>query len=232
MSYQYTYLFGSLILLVLWGILFLLKKDSRKEMWITSLALGFGGLLVEFVYAKDWWHPLTITNTLVGIEDFIFGFTCAGIASVIYEVVFGKRLRIKKVSRKKEFKEELNLVILGSLLAALFFSSFYLLHLHSFYASVIAFIVPTLIIWIKRRDLIINSILSGLLLSLLSFLFFLPEYITPGWVKMTWYLENLTGIIILKTPLEDLIWFFLAGLFLGPLYEYWKEGKLVNRRRK
>ena len=34
--------------------------------------------------------------------------------------------------------------------------------------------------------------------------------------------------MILGIPLEEHVFYFLLGAFLGPLYEYWKEGKLIN----
>ena len=27
-------------------------------------------------------------------------------------------------------------------------------------------------------------------------------------------------------------WYFLAGMLIGPLYEYWQEGRLVNIKQK
>ena len=28
--------------------------------------------------------------------------------------------------------------------------------------------------------------------------------------------------------IDDIVWYFVAGLFVGPLYKYWKEAKVVN----
>ena len=230
-NYQYSYLIADLVLLVIWFVLFFWRKDVRKEMLYISIIFGFVGLLVEPIFLKDWWNPLTITTTMIGFEDFLFGFTFAGIASVIYSVIFKKRVRIKKVNKKKEFKRNKNYLILSAFLVGLFFSSFYILKLNSFYSSIIAFIIPLTIIWIKRKDLIINSITSGLLLMIIVCIWFwIPELITPEWINTHWFLENLSGITILKVPLEDLIWSFLAGAFIGPLYEYWQEGKLINKK--
>ncbi|MBU4257645.1 hypothetical protein KKC04_04530 [Patescibacteria group bacterium] len=229
MNYQFSYLIGDLTILIIWFVLFFWRKDTRKEMLSISLIFGLAGLIVEFIYTIDWWHPLTITNTLIGIEDFIFGFAVGGVASIIYLQVFKKRLKIKKADKKTEDKKNINFLIIISTLLALFLGSFFVLKFNSFYSSIIAFTIPTLIIWFKRKDLILDSIASGFILMVTSFLFFIiPELITPGWVNSAWFIENLSGIIILKVPLEDIIWFFLAGAFIGPLYEYWQEGKLIN----
>ena len=229
MDYQYSYLIGDLVLLTIWFILFSIRKDIRKEMIIISILFGFVGLIAQYVYTIDWWFPLTITNTRIGIEDFIFGFAVAGIASVVYEEIFKKNINIRKVNKNLEKIRNFNFIILLSSLLILLFGSIFILKLNSFYASIIAFILPTAYIWYKRNDLIFDSLASGFLLMVISFLAFLiPELITPGWVESAWYLENLSGILLLKVPLEDLIWFFLVGMFIGPLYEFYKEGILKD----
>ena len=58
------------------------------------------------------------------------------------------------------------------------------------------------------------------------------EILNPGWIDATWKFEVITKLKILKVPLEDLLWFFFAGAFIGPLYEYWKEGKLIKYKRQ
>ena len=55
--------------------------------------------------------------------------------------------------------------------------------------------------------------------------------ITPGFFNEFWLYQNIGRILIFKIPLEEFIWFFFAGAFLGPLYEYWKEGKLINIKK-
>ena len=99
MSYQYTYFIGDLILLALWLILFLYRKDTRKEMLVISLVFGFIGPFVELVHVLDWWKPLTITGTIIGVEDVLFGFGIGGVASVVYEHLFNKRIKIKRVKK-------------------------------------------------------------------------------------------------------------------------------------
>lgn len=231
MNYQYSYFIGTLVLLIIWLNLFLLRKDVRKEMLVISLISGFAGLIVDPVYSSDWWRPPTITNTMPGVESFIFGFSVAGVASIIYEEVFRKKVKIKKKSKKQEAKENINYFFISLLLAALFFGGFFILKINSFYSSLPAFLIPLSIIWFKRKDLILDSLISGFLLMIASFLFYIiPELITPGWIASAWNFGVLSKITILKVPLEDLIWFFLAGMYIGPLYEYWKKGKLEKQK--
>jgi len=224
-GYTFSYLIGTLALLVIWVILFLQRKDTRKEILIISIVLGFVGLIVDPIYASDWWFPTLITNTIPGIESFLLGFAIGGITTAIYPILFKKKMK------KENEKINLNFLFIGGLVIALFLA-LYFAGLNSFHAAIPAFLIPTIIIYIKRKDLIINSIVSAILLTIISLLFYLlPELITPGWISATWNFELISGIIILKAPLEDLIWIFMVGLLIGPFYEYWQESKLIKMKK-
>lgn len=198
-------------------------------MLIISLFFGVASSLVEMIHVLDWWRPLTITNTTVGIEDFLFGFGIGGIASVIYEHVFNKRVKIKKVKEIKEQKRNINFLFLLALLFILFFGGFFIFNLNSFEAMLVSFIIPILIIYIKRKDLIKDSLVSGILVLMASIIgYHILNLITPGFFDEFWLFQNIGRVIVLGIPLEEHIFYFLAGALLGPLYEYWKEGKLIN----
>lgn len=225
-GYQYTYLIWTLIFLLIWLFLYWWRKDIRKEILIISIFFGFAGILSEIVYIQDWWQPLTITGTLIGIEDFFIGFFIGGVASVIYEEVYKKRILLKK---RLKFVD-LNLISIFILFAALFFGSFYVFKINSFYASIIAFGISIFFILLKRNDLIIDSIISGVLMLIIgSCVYFILIFLQPGFIEEFWYLENLWyAKLFFGIPIAEYIWFFLVGAFIGPLYEYWKEGKLIN----
>ena len=116
------------------------------------------------------------------------------------------------------------------ILTGLFLASFFIFKLNSFLSSIIAFSIPTIIIYIRRKDLIKNSLISGVLVMILSIpLYFLLEFITPGWIGKIWLFKPQ---VFLYVTIEEYIWYFLVGAFIGPLYEYWKEGKLVDIKTK
>jgi hypothetical protein len=58
------------------------------------------------------------------------------------------------------------------------------------------------------------------------FISFLPYFtimlVSPGWIAQTYYFNHLSGILILGIPIEEVIFWFLAGVVFGPFYEYWK----------
>jgi len=229
--YQYSYLIGDLIALIIWIILFLWRKDVRREMIIMSFLFGIAGPISELIYTIDWWRPLTMTGTIIGIEDFIFGFVIGGIASVIYEELFKKKLMTNTLNKTSKYNETKNLFFIGLILAILFLFCFFVLRINSFYSSIIALIIPTIYIWIKRRDLIFNSFATGIIMIIVFSLFYIvPELISPGWIATTWYFNKLSDITILKIPIEDIIWLFFAGLFIGPVYEFCISAKLVKKK--
>jgi len=231
MVYQYGYLIGSLSILALWLVMYLWRKDVRREMLYISLIFGFIGLTVDPIYALDWWKALTITGTMPGIESFIFGFSAAGVASVIYVEFSGKRIRLRRANKAREKRNNLGFLYLLILCAALFLGGIFIFGLNSFEASFPAILVPTLIIWFKRKDLIADSLFSGALIMVISVIFYrIPEFFFPGWLQVVWNFEMLSGILLWGVVIEDIVWFFLAGLLIGPLYEYWQQGKLVKKK--
>jgi hypothetical protein len=220
---QYTYFIGIIIPLVVWIFLYLHRKDLRKEMITMSMLFAIIGLFSEYLWwTKDWWRPQTITGTLIGIEDLIFGFVSGGIAAVLYEELFKKRIYKYKSG---DHNLTTALIIISSYL--IFSLIFYILKLNSFIATTVTYIITGGILIFLRKDLIWDAILTGLCFVVSSIpIFLLLTYFSPNFIDKTWLWQNLSGIRFLEIPIEDLIWFFLAGFSIAPIYLYWKNKKL------
>jgi hypothetical protein len=200
-------------------------------MLIMSGIFGLAALIVEPVYLIDWWRPLTIFGTSVGLEDFFFGAAMGGVASSGFEILFKQRLRAPVRSQKHLRNDYILYASLGTC-GALFFSAV-TFGMSSFFASIISLGVPTLYIWYLRRDLIINSFVSGVFMGMcMAASFVVVEFVTPGWVDTHWLHSNLSGIILVSAPFEDLVWAFFVGTFVGPLYEFWREQPTVPLRKR
>jgi len=171
----------------------------------------------------DWWRPPTITGTKVGIEDILLGFVVGGIMSTTYECLF----------RKSYWKKRLHHhtgdgILLLLLLANITAAGIYAFNLTTFWASTMALLVATAVLYKFRRDLIVNGILTGGLAVLVSSAFYaMIILMNPSWIEAT-YLPALSGITIGYIPIEEFVFWFLAGLFFGPFYEYWQGLKLKN----
>lgn len=230
MDFRWTYLLLSGLFLAIWLVFFLIRKDLRRELLLISIAFAIPGLLSDIIYTVDWWSPATVTGTRVGVESVITGFALAGIAAVLYSVVFQKRER-RLPNRKPNLTRRH--IILPILLAVIFFGAFFLFRLNTFWATTLAFSIPTIILWIQRPDLIKDSLMTGLLLLTVAIVVYsILELLTPGWVQEFWYFRNVPNIVILSVPVDDWLWYFFAGAFIGPLYEYYYSVKLVDRKKK
>ena len=102
--------------------------------------------------------------------------------------------------------------------------------LSTFWSSTIAMISVILFIDYIRKDLIWDSLLSGLAMMIISILFYLVIIlISDNWIYNT-YLHGLSGIKIYTVPIEEFVFWFLAGMWVGPFYEY-ALGKRLRRKK-
>ncbi|MEK7596006.1 MAG: lycopene cyclase domain-containing protein [Patescibacteria group bacterium] len=217
MNHPYAYLIGDLFFLAVWVALFFARKDLRREMLIMSVV---GSLFapLAFIYLPDYWYPdHIIGNSPIGIEDFLFAFVIAGIGATLYESIFGKTHALCEC-RKRGPRGILTIVIIASavlIALPLFFG------LNSIYSSYIAFGIIFVFIMYFRRDLLAQSLMSGALVTLLMLLFYQVWIVLyPGIIQHWWKLENISGILILGTPLEELVWGFSWGIVGGAVYEF------------
>lgn len=220
-SIPYTYLIGSLIFLAMWGVIFYFRKDLRREMLLTgsmgSLIIWIGG---AYWFTHDWWYPQTILGNGGGIEDIIFGFANFGIAAVIYDVVFHKRYSAVHWHKPKIFIGIfLLLTITGFLSVCLFLNG-----AKSFIAYPIVALLASSVLWFSHRQLFINSLGSGFLLMLISIpVYWVLNFISPGWITHTYLFNSLTGITLFTVPIEEYVYYFATGMAIGPLFEYSKR---------
>ena len=93
-------------------------------------------------------------------------------------------------------------------------------------AVTFAFLLMALVVFIIFAKKFKIKLLA-VLLTLVSFGFYLiPELISPGWIASTWNFHMFSGILLFKIPIEEFIWYFISGLLIGPLYEYWKDEQI------
>jgi len=216
--YTYTYLFGTGIFMIPWIIFYILRKDLRKEMIVMSIFGAIMGFVTSYLWwTIDWWEPVTMTGTRVGIEDILLGFFNGGIAAIAYEVFFKRTYsHVKRRGREKE------IVVLIVTMTLLISFLFWIIKLHSFISCVLMLIYGFLFIAILRKDLITPAIINGFFMMLISIPVYLAcEFVSSGWIHRMWQFKYLSGILVLGIPIEDLIFYFQFGLFIGPLYKLW-----------
>ncbi len=225
---QYVWFIWSLIILALWTVIYLFKIDSRKEMLKMSLiTIPFG--LTEPLFVPKYWLPPSLFDlaekTGFDIESFIFSFAIGGIVTVLYNLIFKRGLvEIPRIERSHN-KHRLHIYILFIpvilfILLALFTS------LNHIYCGIVGLFVGGLATLYCRPDLKGKIWVGGILFTVLYFIYFGSILIFyPLYVELYWNLDNLTHILVLGIPIEELLFAFTFGMYWSGLYEhlYWRK---------
>ena len=225
---QYVWPIWSLIIIVLWVIIWLYKKDSRKVMLKMSfITMAFG--LTEPYFVPEYWNPPSLFNlaqkTGFDIESFIFSFAIGGIGCVIYRLFFKRQLVEMEEMERVHHRHKLHsyLLIVPIFVAA---ALSILTSLNHIYCGIIAMFTGALATLYCRPDLKGKIWIGGFLFTLLYFIYFGSILLFfPLYVKSYWNLDELTYILIAGIPLEELLFAFSFGMYWSSLYEhlYWKK---------
>jgi hypothetical protein len=228
--YKYGYLLGVLAVVIPALFIISLRKDLRHKI----LFLGLYGLIIgpilELWFIQDYWRPLTATNTLVGIEDFIHSFAALAIFGVAYEELFRKHYAKRHIHKHHWVLLLMPILLLSFYLFDQIFPQYYI---NSMYATIYSSVITAIIILSTRKDLFFDALISGVIAGIifilieLIFLYFFPEF----YVKF-WLINNLSGITIKTIPIEELIWAFTCGLVVGPMYEFYAGLKFQREFKK
>ena len=223
----------SLVLLVIWAVIWLLKPAVRKEMlWVSILTAPLG--LTEPLFVPEYWSPPSLFNlaatTGFDIESLIFSFAVGGIGAVLYETlvkVRHSRMDLhERSSRRHRFHE---LALAAPLIV--FIPLHLFTALNPIYSASIAMSAGAIAAVLCRPDLT-KKIIGGSLLFLgLYFLFFLSfNLVYPGIVERVWNLRAISGILILGIPAEELLFALTFGGMWSSLYEHFKWYKIEGGR--
>ena len=219
MPLQYAYLIGCLLYGLIWFAIFLLRKDLRKELILITLfcaPLGF----TEWLY-HDYWQPLFLFPLLprIGLEDFIYAGIVSGVSAVIYEIVAQRRT----YKQRRLHPGWMGTIWLSSIFVGgtiILFVATTWLHINSVYVSVMGFgVVGSMIVW-RRPDLLRDALISGLLMALTTFIveeIWLLFY--PNAFQIFWELHNVSNLLFLRVPIEEIWYSFAWGTAIGPMYE-------------
>jgi len=224
-SSQYAYLLGNLLIsLPIWLLFLVLRKDLRRKILVLGILSAVYSPLAEIFCLRDYWIPQFALGPFLPIEDFLFGLFSGGIGGVLYQVVYSKKLALRDI--KSLWLK--NLVILTVITFILFIILNIFFKINSIYAMSLAFLIIVLSIIYFRRDLWLPAIINGFLFAVLFCLGYQVLLIfIPNIFSQFWQLTNLSGIFILKIPLEEIIWAFSWGMIMGAVYEFSTDLKIL-----
>ena len=222
---QYSYLLFGLILLIPWIAAHLARPDLRRELWISSLATSPLGPFFEYWYHRDYWNPEVLGPWSVGFEDILYGFCVGGLGAVSYEIIFNRTREPRYGQRNPIF------FFLAFLFGALAHVVIIPAGVNSIYVSAAVFVLVTLVMLLARPDLLPVAVTSGLALALImiasyQIVLLFHETLFADF----WRLENLSGVFILRVPLEEFLWGFGWGAFIGCAWKFGYGEICVPRR--
>ncbi|WP_231481239.1 lycopene cyclase domain-containing protein [Sediminibacter sp. Hel_I_10] len=194
---------------------------------MSLITMPFG--LTEPLFVPEYWMPPSLFDLAekIGfdIESLIFSFAIGGIGTVLYNIIFKRGLAEIPHSERSHNKHRLHIYILFTpvilfILLSLFTS------LNHIYCGIIGLFIGGLATLYCRPDLKVKIWVGGILFTVLYFIYFgsiLPFY--PQYVELYWNLDNLTHILVLGIPIEELLFAFTFGMFWSGLYEhiYWRK---------
>ncbi|MBN2016123.1 hypothetical protein JW766_04800 [Candidatus Dojkabacteria bacterium] len=222
----YLYFWGSLFGCLLSLLIYVKRKDLRKEMLINGILFSVVGVIIEYMFFKDYWNPPLIIKfgEFGGLEDLMFGFAAGSFGSVFYTVLFKERL----IRSENQRYWIIPTVLISQSLSFLVFTHWF--NINSIYASSIGWALPTIVIIIIRKDLIkeviISAILGGLILIIGEAVFlviFAHEYL-----EKYFRLIGEVPVLIDVFPITEFIWGMSFGALISPLYEFLTGKRLVK----
>ncbi|MCX6766706.1 MAG: lycopene cyclase domain-containing protein [Candidatus Moranbacteria bacterium] len=230
---KYAYLAGSLYFLAVWLAFFWKWPNRRLPMaTIGAFFIGLGLFAEYFWWLSDWWHPKTFTGTKIGIEDIILSFTLPGISVLIYKFFFKKDLDGKFELDKGTFiaaaQRYLPIFLISFVSAIILFSAF---HVHSVISTSVGMMIASLMVMIRRKDLLPAMLWSAFLMVVVSIpAYFIFIFLSPGSIDAFWNFSQITGYKLTGIPIEDILWFALAGFLMGGIVEYGFDYRLVDEK--
>jgi hypothetical protein len=205
MNFGYAYLIGDAFFLVVWFVLFFLRPDLRKKMLVMSIFVAPFGF-TQFFYFQDYWRPEYYFGMLpgkTGIEDILFCFLVGGVATVIYEEVFGLRWSKRHLKNHQYW-----MLAAGAFGLVGMFIGNIILKFNAMYVSVFLLLVVGAFMLLVRPDLFADALMSGILFSLLFLIFYISFFniVFKGIIQSWWLLKNISGVLILGVPIEEVLW--------------------------
>jgi hypothetical protein len=220
---MYEWLAFSLMFLGVWLAIFAARPVLRKEMfWVSLFTMPFA--LTEPLFVPEYWNPPSLFNlaatTRFDIESFIFCFAIGGVASVLYESlvrVRHEKMDSREINRVKRAEHYAAFAVIPIAFAALEFAT----GLNSIYSASAAMLLGSACVAAFRPDLLRMMVVGGLVFLALYFIFFLLFTLAyPGIVQEAWNLPELSGILVLGVPLEELLFASTFGMMWSGIYEF------------
>lgn len=222
---QFAYLVAAILFVIVWTILFVHRKDLRKEMLIMSLIAAPLGLFDLFAVPL-WWSPETLGNIPVGIEGIIYSFCIGGMAAVLYAEISHKRLQ-----HIHKYHKSAALIVFATT-AAIFLP-----------LAIERVANPAILVYIAllsgigvtlyfRKDLVRGALIGAFSYGVLYFAIIKVWFsLYPG--AADWFLfQGLPQVHLCGVPLWELLFGMIFAAYWGNIYELLFGYRLIGGKKK
>jgi len=186
--------------------------------------------LTEPLFVPEYWLPSSLFDlaltTGFDIESLIFCFGIGGIAVVLYNVLSGSRFEpVTEEYRRLPLHRYHSLAIAAPFIS---YPVLYFFPWNPIYPAFVAMIIGTIATILCRPDLKTKTWIGGLLFTGYYWIFVEGlDLLSPGYVERVWNLDALSGVMILNTPLEELLFALAFGMYWAGVYEHFTWRKSI-----
>ncbi|MCH2448542.1 MAG: lycopene cyclase domain-containing protein [Gracilimonas sp.] len=147
------------------------------------------------------------------IESLIFSFAIGGIGAVLYKMITPVVTIGIPIEDRGHKRHRFHLLSLFAPPVVFLILALFTPLNHIYYGS-IAMFIGGISAMICRPDLIRKIWISGLLFTGLYFIYFTSlNMVFPDYVEHVWTLEKLSGLVIVRIPLEEYLFTFTFGMY-------------------
>ncbi len=218
--------------MVIWIVVYaVIDKSGKKEMLTVSLWTSLLGL-TEPIFVPEYWSPPSLfdlaNRTGFDIESLMFAFGVGGLAVVIYEAVLKVKHATITPSERSHKRHRYHLPALLSS-PIIFVALLVFTDLNPIYSTILALLGGGFATWYCRPDLKKKMIFSALMFIALYWVYFITLIIAyPGYVERVWNLSEISGVLVLGVPLEELLFAGALGFLWSSVYEHIKWQKIAR----
>ena len=217
-----AYVVGVGFFLLVWACMYVLVPRIRWYMLCTSLSITHFGPFLQYWYLRDYWNPgytwyTSIAGIPLAVEDGILGFGLTGVAAGFFGLVMPKApspaMRRSMLQTWLRVQASFLIFVFAlALLTARF-------GVNSVHATFVACFIGSICVFARRPQWLGAGVAAGVAMAVLFFFFYEAFYLQlyPSVLEDWWQQSALSGLKLRRVPVEELVWGFATGLFVGPL---------------
>ena len=225
--YRYAYLALALCFLVSAGLIWLVRRDLRRNILVLGSFGLIWGPISEYWFRQDYWVPTSIFSG-AWLEDCIYGAGIAATAGTVYKL-FTRKVLVQDGKRRYWIALAFPACyVTGMVIFQQIYSA------NSIYVSMSVYLLVSFVVLFIRRDLLLPAMASGTIMAAVAIVGYGVglTYIIDGKLLLSkfWLLDGRPGGWTLwNAPVTELMWYFCWGVLLGVAYEFGTGARLSNR---